>query len=80
MKVVAVNVDRERPPAEKFLSRVRFDLPVAFDPDAVQLGRYGVISMPTMFLFDGSGNLAWQHTGYSKERGFTELDKALGAL
>lgn len=80
VKVVAVNVDREKAPAERFLEAVHFELPVGFDPDAKQLGRYGAISMPTMFLFDQRGELAWQHVGYSRERGFTELDAALEAL
>jgi thiol-disulfide isomerase/thioredoxin len=78
--VLAVNVDRQRQPAERFMSSVRFDLPVAFDPDAEHLGRYGVQSMPTTFLFDRAGALAWQHTGYSQQKGFTELEAALGGL
>lgn len=80
VKVVAVNVDRGRPPADRFLASVHFDLPVAFDPDAKHLGQYGVSSMPTMFLFDGRGRMAWQHTGYSRETGFAELDAALAGL
>lgn len=78
--VVTVNVDRARPLAERFLKAVAFDLPVAFDPDSVHLGRYGAQSMPTMFLFDRTGALAWHHTGFSTERGFTELDAAIEAL
>jgi thiol-disulfide isomerase/thioredoxin len=78
--VVAVNVDRQRPPADRFLQSVKFDLPIGYDPDAQQLGKYGVQSMPTMFLFDRSGALAWQHVGYSTEKGFTELDAALAGL
>ncbi len=78
--IYAVSVDKQRADAERFMKSVAFDLPVAFDPEARHLGRYGVISMPTMFLFDGEGSLAWQHTGYSRERGFTELDAAYGAL
>lgn len=80
VRVVAVNVDRARPPADRFLNAVKFDLPVAFDPDANHLGQYGVSSMPTMFLFDRTGTLAWQHTGYSQETGFSELDAALGGV
>jgi len=80
VEVVAVNVDRAREPAERFMAGVKFDLPVAYDPDAEHLGRYGVQSMPTMFLFDRAGALAWQHTGFSREKGFTELDAALGRL
>lgn len=76
--VLAVNVDRGTEPAERFLEAVHFDLPVAFDPDATHLGRYGVTSMPTMFLFDRKGQLVWRHSGYGEEKGFSELDAALG--
>ena len=75
--VLAVNVDRGAALAEKFLAAVHFDLPVAFDPDATHLGRYGVTSMPTMFLFHKGGQLVWRHSGYGEEKGFTELDSAL---
>lgn len=80
VRVFTVNVDRARPPAERFLQAVTFDLPVAYDPDANQLGEFGVMSMPTMFLFDRSGAFAWSHTGYSAERGFAELDAAVGGV
>lgn len=76
--IVAVNVDREQGDARKFLDAVHFDLPVAYDPNAEHLGQYGVTSMPTMFLFDAKGALLWRHTGYSPEKGFTELDEAVG--
>lgn len=75
--VLAVNVDRDRAPAERFLGAVRMDLPTAFDPDGHQLGSFGVESMPTTLLFDRQGRLSWRHAGYSAERGFTELDAAL---
>lgn len=78
--VLAVSIDRSQAAAEQFIRSVSFDLPVAFDPDAAHLGQYGVESMPTMFLFDARGELAWRHVGYSRESGFTELDKALAAL
>ena len=75
--IVAVNVDRNRADADRFLSSVHFDLPVGYDADAKELGRYGVTSMPTMFLFDEKGALAWKHTGFNEERGFQELEAAL---
>jgi len=78
--VVSVNVDRSQAPAERFLQSVQFSLPVAFDPDAKELGQYGVTSMPTMFLFDRSGAMAWQHSGYSQERGFSELEAAIAGV
>jgi thiol-disulfide isomerase/thioredoxin len=75
--ILAVNVDRAKSDADKFLVAVAFDLPVAYDADAKYLGAYGATSMPTMFLFDGKGNLAWKHSGFSEEKGFTELETAI---
>ena len=78
--IIAVNVDRTSGDAQKFMDAIHFELPVAYDPDAAHLGQYGVTSMPTMFLFDRKGALVWRHTGYSTEKGFTELDAAVGGL
>jgi thiol-disulfide isomerase/thioredoxin len=77
VEVVAVNVDRDRTDAEKFLSAVDIELPVAFDSESIALGEYGVVSMPTMFVVDPKGTLVFKHTGYSKENGFKELEGAL---
>lgn len=77
VKVIAVNVDRTPDDAAKFLQSVAFALPVAFDPSAEQVGKFGVTSMPTMFLFDGAGALVWNHVGYSEEKKFSELETAL---
>jgi len=78
--VLAVNVDRTSAEAESFMRKVSFDLPVAYDPDAKHLGRYGVASMPTMLLFDRKGALVWRHTGYGEEKGLSELDAAVGGV
>lgn len=77
LTIVAVNVDRRRQDAERFLSSIRFDLPVAFDPESRILGAHGVSTMPTMFLYDARGRLAWQHSGYGEKSGFEELTAAL---
>jgi thiol-disulfide isomerase/thioredoxin len=78
LTTVAINVDKTEDDADRFLSQVHVDLPVAYAPDAQALGQFGVQAMPTLFLVDGRGNIAWQHSGYSEDRGFTELEQALG--
>ena len=75
---LTINVDRTENEANRFLSQVGFDLPVAYAHDASQLGQFGVTSMPTMFLVDGKGNVVWRHTGYSEDTGFKELEAAVG--
>lgn len=78
--VFAINVDRAQADAEKFLAQVPFRLPVAFDTAGKALGRYGVTSMPTMFLIDKGGQVALRKVGFSEEKGLVELEAALKAL
>lgn len=75
---VAINVDKERGPAEKFLSAVNFNLPIAFDPDAMTMGQFSVMSMPTMYVIDRKGNVFYKKVGFSEEKGFAELIDAIG--
>lgn len=77
---LAVNVDKDPSAAERFLSNLDVKLPIAFDADAVALGAYGVSSMPTMFVVDRKGQVAFQKVGYGQEKGLAELGDALGSL
>jgi thiol-disulfide isomerase/thioredoxin len=78
--IYAVNVDRERGKAKKFLAQVKFDLPIVWDNNAEALGQYDVMSMPTMFLLDSQGTVKWRKTGFSRENGLTELEEQLAKL
>jgi thiol-disulfide isomerase/thioredoxin len=78
--IYAVNVDRERKDAARFLSKVAFDLPIVWDNRAEALGQYDVLSMPTMFLLDAQGTVKWRKTGFSRENGLKELEAQLEAL
>jgi thiol-disulfide isomerase/thioredoxin len=78
--IYAVNVDRERGAAERFLRSVPISLPVVWDNTALALGQYDVTSMPTMFLLDANGTIKLRKTGFSKENGLKELEAALEAL
>ncbi len=80
LSIFAVNVDRERRKADAFYRQVRFELPVVWDNSSEAMGQYDVLSMPTMFLLDANGTLKWKKVGYSREKGFAELDAALEAL
>ena len=78
--IYAVNVDRERPAAERFLRSVKFELPIVWDNESVAMGQYNVLSMPTMFVIDGKGTVKWRKTGFSRENGLTELEEVLDGL
>lgn len=78
--IYAVNVDRNRGAAQRFLQAVPIDLPVVWDNQAMALGQYDVTSMPTMFLMDAKGTVKFRKTGFSREKGLAELEGALEAL
>lgn len=78
--IYAVNVDRDRRLADRFLSKVQVDLPIVWDNASMAMGQYDVLSMPTMFLLDANGTVKLRKVGYSKEKGLAELEAALAAL
>jgi thiol-disulfide isomerase/thioredoxin len=78
--IFAVNVDREQAKAKAFLKQVPIDLPVVWDNQALALGAYQVLSMPTIFLVDKEGTLKLIKVGYSRERKLAELEAVLEGL
>lgn len=84
VQIVLVNVDKDARDAQRFLRRINLkddDLVVAMDNEAIALGSYGVLSMPTSFVIDRNGTVKLSKVGYSTEKGLTELEAAIaGAL
>jgi cytochrome c biogenesis protein CcmG/thiol:disulfide interchange protein DsbE len=62
--VIAVNVDRARPDAERFLHAHSPRFRIAFDPDGILAERFGVKGMPTSFLLDRDGHVHAEHQGF----------------
>lgn len=62
--VIAVNVDRERADAERFLSAHPADFRIVFDPRGELPEKFGVRGMPTSFLIDRSGQVRLRHDGF----------------
>jgi cytochrome c biogenesis protein CcmG/thiol:disulfide interchange protein DsbE len=78
--VYAVNVDKQRHLAQKFLEKVPLDMPVVWDNESVAMGQYDVVSMPTMFVIDANGTVKWRKSGYSTKKGLAEVETALDGL
>lgn len=77
---LAVNVDRDRGPAEAFVKELKLTIPVVFDPESAVMGRFDVTLMPTMFMLDKNGTVKFRKTGFNAGDGLTELLAALGKL
>lgn len=73
VEIFAVNVDRDKALAQKFLTTTPVELPIIWDQDSIALGQYEVLSMPTLFVIDKNQVVTFRKTGFSEERGLAEL-------
>ncbi|MFT4974931.1 MAG: thiol-disulfide isomerase/thioredoxin [Myxococcota bacterium] len=80
VQIVLVNVDKDARDAQRFLRRIDIsddDLIVAMDNEAVALGSYSVLSMPTSFVIDRNGTVKLAKVGYSADKGLSEVEAAI---
>lgn len=75
--VFAVNVDRDKGKALRFLKQVQFDLPIVWDNQSLALGAYQVLSMPTVIVVDGEGTVKLVKVGFNRERKLSEIEAVL---
>ena len=69
-EVVAVNLDKERALADKFLNKMKLNFVVAFDASAESAEKYGLRGMPGSYLIGRDGSIQASHLG------FIDKDKA----
>ena len=67
--VLAVNLDEQRPAADRFLAHTPARFRIAYDPKGVTPEQYTVKAMPTAVLIDRKGQVRHVHAG------FREADK-----
>lgn len=64
LTIVAIDLDRDRSQAEKFLRRMKPTFAVRFDQDASLAKLFELEAMPTSLLFDRRGKLIRRHEGF----------------
>jgi len=77
--VVAVNVDKKRPDAEKFLQATLAQFTVVYDPAGAAPAAWNVKAMPTSFLIDAKGNVAFVESGF-KDEAVQDVENRIKAL
>jgi thiol-disulfide isomerase/thioredoxin len=65
--VVAINVDRKRSDADKFLKDTDASLPVVFDPAGKLAKLYDLQVMPTSFVYGRDGKLKLKKDGFNAD-------------
>ena len=63
--VIGVNVDMNRAYAERFLDQVHAYFPIVYDPRGDIATTYKVAGMPSAVLIDRTGQVRFQHSGFS---------------
>ena len=74
--IVAVNVDRERNAAERFLAEFPAEFRIHYDHEAILAHQFGVKVMPTTFVIGREGTVVSRHRGF-KVREQDEYEAAL---
>ena len=69
LKVIAINVDKEKANAAKFLERVPATFDIAYDPEGEVADLYSLKVMPSSYLIDRDGNLIHAHKGFKTSDG-----------
>ena len=67
LTIVAVNVDKRRADADRFLAQVPAAFPVVYDPEGKAPAAYGVKGMPSSYLIDARGNVVQVESGFNDD-------------
>ena len=64
LTVLAINLDKQRSDAERFLKKHPAGFALAFDPAAEAARRFEVKTMPSAYLISPQGQVLWVHRGF----------------
>lgn len=64
LQVVAVGLDKQAAPMERFLKQFPGHVQVVWDPTADTAKRLEVQAMPSSYLINPAGQVVWRHRGF----------------
>jgi cytochrome c biogenesis protein CcmG, thiol:disulfide interchange protein DsbE len=64
LEVIGVNVDADRAAAAGFLAQTPANFQIVYDSEGRLPKEYGVVGMPSSFVFDREGRLVTKHIGF----------------
>ncbi|MBN2008938.1 TlpA family protein disulfide reductase [candidate division KSB1 bacterium] len=67
LKVFLVNLKEDKELVQKYIAEKGFTLPVLLDRYGMIAKKYGVTSVPRIFIIDKEGNIAWLTKGYDEK-------------
>ena len=67
LHMLSITNERDEPAIKQFWREYEGTWPVATDPELVTNQRFGVNRMPTLLVFDPTGEEVWRHVGLAAE-------------
>ena len=67
LEIIAINLDEESSAATQFLSQFNVDFKVLFNPSGDIAAQFGLVGMPSSYLFNRDGVLVSSHVGFFNE-------------
>ena len=67
LRIVAINLDKQREKSEAFLQANPVPFTVAYDPLGKTAEAFRVKAMPTSFLLNRAGELVYTHAGFDRK-------------
>jgi cytochrome c biogenesis protein CcmG/thiol:disulfide interchange protein DsbE len=67
LAIVAVNLDKDRKLAEKFLHDLPASFTIAYDPEGKVADSYEVEGMPSSYIIDRDGQISAVHLGFRQD-------------
>lgn len=64
LKVVTINLDRDRAAAKKFLEELKIPFEVIYDSTGALAEKFGVEALPSSYLYGRDGKLRSEHRGF----------------
>ena len=68
LSIVAINVDKKREDADRFLAQTPAQFTVVYDPAGAIPSKFAVKGMPSSYLVDGKGNVVAVEQGFHDDR------------
>jgi len=78
-RVIAVNLDIQRADADKFLTQLKPNFDIAFDPPGIVAGLYELQGMPSAYLIDRNGKIHSTHLGF-RDKDIPLLEREIESL
>jgi thiol-disulfide isomerase/thioredoxin len=79
LAIVAVNVDKKRADAERFLAQLPAEFTIVYDAPGATPAAYAVKGMPSSYLIDAAGRIVAVEQGFRDERA-AELEAQIRGL